>query len=200
MTPSQELANALTMLLPGLFLMRAGNVYDTQLLRTAVLFHMPFSTAYHMGCCLRIFESSIDNSMRKMDQTMQHISSVIISYITSRHSVAYCCLVCIPLSAHGIYRIWTNQPRCWVHVSFSMLLYMIPLIWPVSGEMSESSVAVFLTALLSCIFFCMGGWGHSIFHVFIAAHSLAIASLNHERHEKKNSWNVYDGQHQSLMY
>ena len=166
MTPTQEVCNALSMLL-ATFVFAQQTVQHwpngplTILLLGSVM-HLPTSVAYHMlSSCRRL--------LQRLDQSMIHLSGAFFAFALSGGSWFF---VGIYL-CHGVFaisRIWKKKrERRWVQVAFSVLLWM----WPMVGHMQfvVAAVAFYGGGLCSIPEVnkrYLGGWGHTLFHLGVA--------------------------------
>lgn len=155
MTPTQEVCNAATMLLPAAILFSCCSKIHPARTRADVLFlgtcmHLPCSLAYHLRCaCTRTSGSRrrpslegnlqgeaqggwdrVDNDLRRLDQSMQHAVAPLFAYALSHGSWFYAACN-VPLNVYGIVKLWDastcNDGKRWRLVGLSMAMYMLPM-------------------------------------------------------------------------
>lgn len=181
MTPTQEVCNAATMLLPSLALVLSCHPKRTHadwiLLGTCM--HLPSSFAYHLQCALDSKGDRIDNDLRRLDQSMQHAVAPMFAYALSHGSWSVAALN-LPLNVYGIAKLWDpstcNDGRRWRLVGLSMLLYTAPML--IRRDWAGCSCAAAYGTLGAALFVnsrALGGWGHCGFHVCMAGFGLALA-------------------------
>ena len=185
MTPTQELANTVSMALPTAVL--AWNAWACPgehafVLLVGSLVHLPVSFVYHVNVARNVYADRLDNNMRRLDQSMQHVVGTLFSYALSG-SVGYMALN-LALNLYGLYRLWdkntSNDGRRWIPVLFCVFLYTTPMLWRndlcnyalAAGSMAFGG-ALFVPELNSRYF---RGWGHSLFHVVLVVYAQALAN------------------------
>jgi hypothetical protein len=188
MTPVQEAFNALSMLLPLTILSHAYNASTTTknlLLLIGAAMHLPSSFAYHMSAAFNRYSCRLDNDMRRLDQSMQHVTGTIYAYALSGGSIPFT-LANVALNAYGIARLWdpetSNDNRRWIQVMFSVILYTLPIL------AIHLDYLRYITAIASvilggaCAFIpklnisLFRGWGHTLFHAALALHAHALSA------------------------
>jgi len=134
MTENQELLNAITILLPSLYLLYNYNQNrndDILLLLLASLIHLPFSFTYHFKIYKKSLEDRIDNNLRRLDHTFQHILIIISSYIISKSKSFL--LLNIIINIYSIYFIWdkktSNDMKRWKNVCLNGLFINLYLLY-----------------------------------------------------------------------
>ena len=179
MRAARELASALTMLLPALVIAREAwwhwpHPLLTGLLVSAVA-HLPCSLAFHLrSAALSVRRECRD--LRRLDQTMLHVSGTLFAWVLSRGSWLYA-LGHLGLTLHCVPRIWRRRQR-WPAVACSVFLWLLP--------MAALSMRHFVVALL--LFYVggtgvvlnwswVGGWGHALFHVAVAGTAKVMCSF-----------------------
>jgi len=185
MTPAQEMGNAFSMVLPTAIL--AFNAWTSPNRLVVVLLvgssmHLPISFTYHMCAAFNRYTDRLDNDMRRLDQSMQHVVGTIFSFALSG-SVNYM-LLNLLLNLRGLFLLWSketsNDGKRWVPVLFCVLMYTAPMLW--RGDFRNYIVAVasmavggvsFVPELNKRIFL---GWGHTIFHVVLMVYAQALAN------------------------
>ena len=186
-TSLQEAANALSMMVPSavLFLRHMEDCKDPQkytwILLAFTLFHMPFGTAYHAGAALGVYECRLNNTMRKLDQTMQHMVACAFSFALSG-SYYYMALNTVP-NAYWTWKIWQHETsgdgKRWVSVGHSIALYTLPMLW--RGDLGNYLLAMGSIALGGFAGFVprskavFGAWGHTGFHMLLGIYADALA-------------------------
>ena len=185
MTPVQEVSNALSMILPTAVL--AFNAWTAPNRMVIVLLigssmHLPVSFTYHLSAAFNRYSDRLDNDMRRLDQSMQHVVGTIFSFALSG-SVKYTALN-LAVNIRGLYLLWdkgtSNDGKRWVPVLLCVLMYTAPMLW--RGDFQNYSIAVasmavggvsFVPALNKRFF---RGWGHTIFHVVLMIYAQALAN------------------------
>ena len=189
MSPVQEAMNAITMTLPSASLLsllllsqRPTPMNHAQgLLLFGTLMHLPISFSYHMGAAMGMFGSRLDNSMRRLDQGMQHAMCAAFSMALSG-SKGYACANLL-INLFFAVQLWmpgtSNDGRRWVPVAACTFFYTLPMLW--RGDLQNYVVAVASMAMGGTAFIpsvnasVFGGWGHSIFHCLLAIYARALA-------------------------
>ena len=184
MTPSQEIGNAVSMILPTAVL--AFNAWTSPHKLVIILclgssMHLPVSFTYHLSAAFNRYADRLDNDMRRLDQSMQHVVGTIFSYALSG-SLNYAMLNCF-LNLRGVSLLWksktSNDGKRWVPVLFCVLMYTAPMLW--RGDFQNYSIAVasmaiggvsFVPELNKKLFL---GWGHTIFHVVLMIYAQALS-------------------------
>lgn len=184
MTSTQEFLNSISMVLPTLVF--AMNAWYNPSRFLAVLLvgssmHLPVSFTYHLGVAFHRYPDRLDNDMRRLDQSLQHVMGILFSFALSG-SLGYA-LLNLLFNLYGIVQLWdartSNDGRRWMPVLISILLYTAPMLW--RGDVSGYSLAITSVALGGFPFiprfnhsvFC--GWGHAIFHVVLMIHAQALS-------------------------
>ena len=194
MSPLQESLNAITMLLPSASLLatiqqqqqlnnNANHITIAQkLLLIGTLAHMPVAFAYHMGVALGLFRNRLDNTLRRMDQGIQHVVCVAFSLALSG-SVAFAALN-LAVNIHFIQQLASkNDGKRWIPVAACTFLYTLPMLW--RRDIENYAVAMVSIALGGSAAFIvpsinnMGmilfqGWGHCFFHCMLAIFARAL--------------------------
>jgi hypothetical protein len=185
MHPAQEIANAFSMLLPAFVILYLAldtrHVMVTALL-IGTLMHLPISFAYHVLAAFNRFPDRIDNDLRRLDQTLQHIACTIFAYTTS--GSFYYAAACWKFNSFFIYKLWhprtSNDGRRWIPINAAVHLYMLPMLW--NGD-TLNFVIAFESLWIGGVFFVpfinydfLAGWGHWVFHVALAVHMYALAN------------------------
>ena len=182
MTPAQEVGNAVSMLLPTAALaLHASWAAPNQLVTILLIgsaMHLPVSFTYHLGCACDRYPDCIDNDMRRLDQSMQHVSGTLYAFALSGGSVAYT-LGNAAANLHSIRQLWhpetSNDGLRWRHVLASVLLYTAPMLW--RGDWRNYILAAASMGFGTFAFVpgCAGGWGHTLFHIALVAFAHALA-------------------------
>jgi hypothetical protein len=149
------------------------------MIAAAIILHAPFSFIYHYKYAHRL-RNPIERTAhlsRRLDHTMIHVASALMSYSTSG-SWQYFFITCL-FNAECVYRhlaIRHVRPRSnQIRILVSMLAYTMP-IWK-QGQQPTVFLQVWMCFLVSGWFFLaypIGGWSHSVFHLVVA---LAIPIL-----------------------
>jgi hypothetical protein len=183
MTPIQETMNAVSMMTPCLILSQnSSENIGKQLLLLGTLAHLPISVIYHTGAALKLYEDRIDNDMRRIDQSMQHIISTLFSFALSK-SISYTIMNGI-VNIFFITKIWavktSNDGKRWVPVGFSMFAYTLPIL--LRCEIKNYAIATIsiciggAAAFIPTINFrLLYGWGHTIFHFMLGIFAYALS-------------------------
>jgi len=180
MTPVQEIANALTMLLPTILLAHQsahhGNHWVYLLLLGSCM-HLPVSCTYHLSAAFGRYTDPIDNDMRRLDQTLQHVVCVLYSYALSNGSVGYM-LLNLVVNTRGVVRLWdpstSNDKRRWRPIFVSGVLYLVPIL--AKGEVLCFSIAflAFLLGGTAAFVLNRSGYGSVILHLLMVVHAYAL--------------------------
>ena len=172
MTQSQEVCNAISTVLPSIFITNLWSdnmVLESKIICLSVWCHMPVSFFYHMLCAFHYFEDPIDTFLRKLDQTMVHACCVTISYSLSQ-DVLYGISSFI-MNSWYIGKLWiqgrhnTSLERR-TNLALCIFLYLLPVL--VHGDYTNyfSAFGSFITAVIVFHFNeLFYGWGHSLQHV-----------------------------------
>lgn len=184
MTPSQEVANAFSMLLPTLVLAYHGfshddhnNAHWKHLLLLGSCVHLPVSFTYHLGVAYGRYNDPIDNDMRRLDQTLQHVACVLFSYALSHGSVGYM-LMNLGINLAGMIWLWdpqtSNDRRRWRPIFVCGVLYLLPVM--ARGDVLPFIVAfsAFLLGGTAAFVFNGSGYGSLFLHVMMAVHVYAL--------------------------
>mmetsp|Transcript_39618 Transcript_39618/g.61822 ORF Transcript_39618/g.61822 Transcript_39618/m.61822 type:complete len:291 (-) Transcript_39618:2549-3421(-) len=183
MTASQEVANAITMLFPVCVLgyycwIKPHNLVATLLVAASM--HLPASFTYHLSCAFRRYEKRLDNDMRRLDQSLQHIVGAFNSLALSGSLIYF--LLNSAFNMYGVVQLWkpetSNDGKRWKLVMVSVLLYTAPMLW--RGDNLNYFLALtsigfggisFVPAYNTTYF---GGWGHSLFHTVLIVFAYAL--------------------------
>jgi hypothetical protein len=203
MSPIQEALNAFSMLLPLLVLAHAYHAHPTTqnfLLFLGSAMHIPSSFTYHMSAAFGRYPCRLDNDMRRLDQSMQHVVGTIYTYALSDGSTSFT-LASVALNAYGIAKLWdpatSNDNRRWILVMLSVILYTLPVICINPSQHIRRYIMAVASVLLggACAFIpklntrLFRGWGHTIFHSALAIHAHALSSNRLTIHEHALSSN-----------
>ena len=166
----------MSMLVPSVALMAMHCHHPGQkLVLASALLHMPFGVAYHAGAALNLYKCPVDNSMRRLDQTVQHVVAVPLAYALSHGSWQFALLNFFP-NAYWAWQIWMPRTKTkrWKWVGLSVALYTLPMLW--RGDvgnyllaLSSMSAGGFLAFVLRC------RWALTIFHLLLGAFAAALA-------------------------
>lgn len=179
----QEVANALTMLLP--FAVAARSLMEEQpafgewLAAAAILIHFPFSFCYHVSCAY--YQESVHpvegNFGLQLDLAFIHVSSALMSLATSG-SLPWFGLNAL-LNGLAVYRIatWSStagERRLLRGVG--VLAYILPIL-VVDARLFLRSLLIFLSVGFSfALNGLLAGWGHALSHVLLAPFAKCILS------------------------
>lgn len=184
MTPVQEFMNAVTMVLPTAVL--AVNAWHAPNRMVVVLLmgssmHLPVSFTYHLSAAFHRYPDRLDNDMRRLDQSMQHVIGTMFSFALSG-SLPYL-LLNLAINTHGIMQLWdagkSSDGRRWVALMLSVVMYTLPMLW--RGDIANYGLAMgsmligglsFVPELNKRVFL---GWGHMIFHATLMVYAQALA-------------------------
>jgi len=184
MTPTQELCNALTMLLPSMAVACCywlSPNYSVVVILCGGLIHLPAAVAYHVSAAYGRLQDNIDNDLRRMDQTYTHIVAALYSYALSA-STSYAALNGL-INAGFIWQLWKknkhNNGRHWMYILLSVLLYTLPMLYRGDVENYTWAMAYFVMGGATFVpyinYNVFNGWGHSIFHLFLVLYGLALS-------------------------
>ena len=131
MSPAQEVGNAVSMVLPTAVLAFNAwadpNSFVTVLLVGSAM-HLPVSFTYHLSVAFERYQDRLDNDMRRLDQSMQHVAGTVFSFALSG-SLGYTALN-LALNLRGLYYLWaketSNDGKRWVPVLLCVLMYTAP--------------------------------------------------------------------------
>lgn len=185
MTSNQEVLNAVTMVIPTTVI-----IYDvitkivephTYLLLFGVLMHLPISVFYHLSIAYGKYEHKIDNTLRRLDQSMQHVNIVIFSYIFSK-SVKFT-LPNMIVNMYYIYALWhpktSNDGKRWIPIAICSNISLLPILWSSRNAYNYlMAVVSFAVAGLSYVYH-LHGYGHCIFHILLGFFTKAILNALH---------------------
>ena len=182
MHPAQEVGNAISMMLPTAILAFNAWTEPNRLVMVLLVgssMHLPISFTYHLGAAFNRYPDRLDNDMRRLDQSMQHVVGTIFSFALSG-SFTYMVLN-LALNLRGLYLLWnkdtSNDGKRWVPVLFCVLMYTAPMLWRGDYQnygMAVASMAVGGVSFVNkTIFF---GWGHTAFHVVLMVYAQALAN------------------------
>ena len=184
MHPVQEIANAASMLVPAAVILHYAHHTCSPLVATLLIgtvMHLPVSMAYHICAALNRFPDRLDNDMRRLDQTLQHVASTLFAY--SLTGFPQWALVCSVFNGLGIHFLWhprtSNDGKRWIPINLCVHLYMLPMLW--RGDLTNFLIAfesfwmggIFFVPFINAEYFC--GWGHCVFHIALAVHVYALA-------------------------
>ena len=196
MTPTQEVCNALTMLLCTMVfayetVAHWPNPWLTGLLCGGVM-HLPVSVGYHLRTACVQDVDPCKGDLCRLDQSMIHVSGAVFAFVLSGGSVPYTAAhLCFGVFA--ISRIWPEESeRRWVLASVSTLGWMLPM--AARGYQVECVAAV-VTFYSGGLCFTRGinerylrGWGHSVFHVLAACTSYCMCATVHASPLYPSEW------------
>ena len=178
----QEISNAISMILPISVLLL--NIWPDPhplviVLLMGTSMHLPVSFTYHLSCAFNRYQDRLDNDMRRLDQSMQHIVGTLFSFALSG-SVLYAALNLF-VNLRGICQLWrketSNDGKRWIPVMYSVLLYTLPMLW--RGDAINYSFAM-ISMMVGGISFVhtrlFSGWGHTIFHAVLMLHTQALVN------------------------
>jgi hypothetical protein len=185
MTPIQEISNAVTMVLPTWVIAWNACLNSSSmvvLLLVGSCIHLPFSLLYHTCAALKCYPDRIDNDLRRLDQSMQHVVGTMFSFALSG-SFKYAALNLI-FNAMCIRRLWdadtSNDGKRWISVMQCILMYTLPIIW--RGDVYNYVLAISSIGVGGlCFIPCMNcrvfnGWGHTVFHLLLSVYAQALAN------------------------
>ena len=186
MTPVQEMCNAVTMFLPTMvFCYHTIHHWPHPWLVSLLLgslIHLPASVSYHL---LSAFEGKERHvNLRRLDQTMIHISGTLFAFALSKGSMFYT-TIHLCYAACAVQRIWRHRrERHWGRVAVSVFIWL----WPMIGRWEYVFTAVSFYVGGVCFIpwvnkLCLSGWGHTLFHVGVAlaARGMCVFLINTAR-------------------
>ncbi len=184
MSKNQELLNALTIILPSLYLIYNYN-NNVSLLLLASLIHLPFSFLYHLLVIYDNFGDKIDNNLRRLDQTFQHISIIIFSYAISK-SVLFL-LFNIIFNFYSINLIWnkktSNDMKRWHNVCLNGILFKSYLLYDQKYYLYIYIIFIYLLCgfpfipRINILYF--NGYGQSLSHCLLILYAHALIMCIH---------------------
>ena len=189
-----EVLNAVTMIpSPCILYARAVN-FAGLLACSAIATQVPFSIVYHSYESFKISQGiadcRIDNHLRRMDQTMQHIAQIVLTYAITQsvlYTEAIACFHCV-----ACVQLWhpstTNDGKRWCMVAIGVCAYTLPLL--LKHQFIIFSYAVF-PMVIGCVFafvpaFKFNG-AHALMHVGGWMHADAIGIILSTRHDYLNA-------------
>ena len=182
MVSAWEFVNAITMIPPPCILFAHANGWRGMLACVAIAMQVPFSVGYHMHESFKTAGGSaacrIDNNLRRMDQTMQHLAQILITLAVTQ-SVVYTMIV---TNAHllACLQLWdpdtSNDGKRWCGVAVGVCSYTLPMLYSASGVVLFSYAVI--PMVIGCIFAFnprfKPPWGHGLMHVCAWMHANAI--------------------------
>lgn len=179
MSNNQELLNALTITLPSLYLIYNYN-NNIILLLLSSLIHLPFSFIYHLLVIHDNYGDKIDNNLRRLDQSFQHISIIIFSYAISK-SILFL-LFNIIFNFYSIYLIWnkktSNDMKRWQNICLNGILYKTYLLYDQKYYLYVYTIFIYLLCgfpfipNINILYF--NGYGHALSHVLLILYADAL--------------------------
>mmetsp|Transcript_25976 Transcript_25976/g.38384 ORF Transcript_25976/g.38384 Transcript_25976/m.38384 type:complete len:266 (+) Transcript_25976:98-895(+) len=136
----------------------------------AIVVHAPFSFLYHWKYAHSVPPGLARTThwSRRMDHATIHLTGIFFSYATSG-SLTYL-LVNTLFNADCIYKQFEpkviprrNQSR----VGISVFAYTLPILLRGEFSLYLSCLAVYATAGMLFIYYPIGGWSHSVFHLVL---------------------------------
>jgi len=189
MTPRQEVANAVSMGVPTLYLLycwHTGGYVLTWCSRLVIIgsaVHSPLSMYYHMrvalsGAGLYPLRCPIDNTPRRLDQTGIHVLHCFAALALSGGCVAYT-LAATLFNMSCIRLQWQQEvvpKRNQRNVFISSFLYLLPMVW----RCDWTNLARYFTWAIPGVYcfvkYPLGGYSHAIFHVLLGGVLQALVS------------------------
>ena len=181
-----EVLNALTMLPSPLILFwRAVNLPGL-LAAAAISIQVPFSIAYHVREAVRIYFDEdgcrLDNHWRRMDQTVQHVAQMILTYAVTQSS-EYTAVIAA-FHVHAMLQLWnpaaSNDGRRWTMVAMGVGLYTLPV--AVSGRVGLFAYSVVPMVIGSVVAFVPSfrfSGSHALMHACSWLHADALGRILH---------------------
>ena len=127
-----------------------------------------------------MFHDRLDNNIRRLDQSMQHVISTMFSFALSG-SIKYAALNLI-VNARGIVLLWkkdtSNDGKRWVAIMYCVMLYTLPMLYRGDAiNFFTAAISMFLGGILFVpeynSRFC-AGWGHTVFHAVLMINTQAL--------------------------
>eukprot|EP00960_Hanusia_phi_P078450 768817-Hanusia_phi.AAC.12 len=184
MTPVQEVVNAITMILPTAVL--AVNAWNSQNKLVMILLmgssmHLPVSFTYHLSVAFNRYSDRLDNDMRRLDQSLQHVVGVMYSFALSG-SFEYFLLNLI-FNARAVIHLWdskkSNDGKRWIPIMFCVLMYTFPMLW--RGDFCNYGLAM-VSMIIGGVSFVpqlntrvCRGWGHTVLHTILMVYAQALS-------------------------
>ena len=179
MSKNQELLNAITIILPSLYLIYNYN-NNILLLLFSSLIHLPFSFIYHITVVYDKFGDKIDNNLRRLDQSFQHISIIIFSYAISK-SILFL-IFNIIINYYSICLIWnkktSNDMKRWKNVCFNGILFKTYLLYEQKYYLYIYTILIYLLCgfpfipNINILYF--NGYGQSLSHCLLILYANAL--------------------------
>jgi len=133
----------------------------------SMILHMPFSFMYHFIYAHQLSSTArIDHWSRRMDQTMLHVYSSLLSYAFSGRVDFF--LVNLMLNVDSIAKQWEKQiipRRNQTRLILSILCFTLPILE--SGDYDYFGRLWGIMAIAFGVFaaYPFGGWSHTVFHL-----------------------------------
>ena len=174
----EEFANAVTMLPPPFILYYYATTPSAWILVAAVAAQIPFSMSYHVRMAweryCEIERCSVDNHWRRMDQTTQHLSQLIVTWALSGDLCYTAVVAAVHCVACGClwYPATSNDRRRWQPLALGVLLYVKPM--GCSLELGAALAPMLIGGTVAFVPFCKQPYGHAVFHVCTWAHAVVL--------------------------
>eukprot|EP00429_Kryptoperidinium_foliaceum_P049693 CAMPEP_0176103124 /NCGR_PEP_ID=MMETSP0120_2-20121206/51735_1 /TAXON_ID=160619 /ORGANISM="Kryptoperidinium foliaceum, Strain CCMP 1326" /LENGTH=197 /DNA_ID=CAMNT_0017437203 /DNA_START=66 /DNA_END=659 /DNA_ORIENTATION=- len=187
MTPTQELFNAASMVVPTLICTHVwftmvelgGQGPRTALILVGIMLHLPFSVAYHLLLARRSLRDAVANTPRKLDQSFIHVMSILATWALSP-STSYAVLS-TTMNVYFVARLWSKRNTLterMCNIGLGTLLYGLAAV--MGGYYIDFALgALWFVSGAVAMDVGFGGWGHSIMHLCmggLAYHCMICAS------------------------
>jgi len=136
-----------------------------------IILHAPASFLYHWYCAVKLPPglARIEHWSRRLDHSMIHIASALISYGTSGRWDYF--FVNAVFNMDCVYRQFTHRvhpKRNKIRILISMLAYSFPVLRRGQIDLFLKIWVVFIAAGWFFVKYPVKGWSHSVFHIIIA--------------------------------
>ena len=177
----REVFNGVSMFAPtAVMALRAPNTLFGKAAVIGTAVHACVSCTYHFTCAANLNNDPVNCFWRRMDQTFIHVNAALLAYCTS-HEFFYFLAASI-VNAHYVKLLWKGG----VHdtslsrrrrIFFAFGMYFSPILL----NNRTASVRMMAAFLASSAAFCfdksMGGIGHTVFHLGMAAFCVDFAAV-----------------------
>eukprot|EP00961_Rhodomonas_salina_P189557 2557923-Rhodomonas_salina.1 len=137
---------------------------------------VPASFALHMGKYLRRIHTTLDTDMRRIDQTMQLISTPLLAWAVSQNISFSLVVTC--LAVYPVWAVWdevtTNDGKRWHSIAgVSLFSVLVPMI---HHQQWTYLAATAVTSLCGTLLFALRARKnmHTIFHLMVAVWAVIV--------------------------
>jgi len=180
MSPAQEVANALTMLLPLAYALDALRAVPTpsgaHVVAASIAVHFPFSFVYHLWCAANPrAHPVVGNVFCKLDLVFIHVAGAFMAYGTSGSPSWLAANLAFNLTcAYRTWRWWSTTLERRLCRLLCAAGYMAPIAAVDAALLAQVCLMFTLMALPFALNKALGGWGHALSHVVLGPFALAV--------------------------